>query len=378
MKAVLSFPGCHRRGGVERIVYECARYLAGLGHQVDVFANEWEVDPSQDIRYHAVTYPKHPYFLRPTFYFRACTDRLKSKSFDVLNTHGCVCPVGGVHWAQSLHRAWLEQSRQFRRAFSVPGIKQRLNPLHLVLLQLEARHFRERSYRKVIATTPQVRSDLNRHYGVPETDVKIIPNGFSPEEFSTEKRLSLRNSQRDQLGLKPHEIVLLFVANELERKGYATILDAMRRLQHPDLRLLVVGRAKSQEIRKLAAQAGLEDVVRDCGSTSDVSKYHAAADVFVLPTQYEAFCLAILEALGSGLPVVTTCVPGARDAIQPGINGALIDDPKSGIQLADALEPLLERNVREQMSSQAGETVRAYQWPIVLRQYEAVLQECIG
>jgi glycosyltransferase involved in cell wall biosynthesis len=61
----------------------------------------------------------------------------------------------------------------------------------------------------------------------------------------------------------------------------------------------------------------------------------------VLPTQYEAFCLAILESLGSGLPVVTSRVPGAHDAVQHGVNGALITDPRDGHELAEALRPLL-------------------------------------
>ena len=206
MKAVLSFPGCHRRGGVERIVFECARYLAGSRHQVDVFASEWEADPTQSIRYHSVPVPRQPFFLRPRFYFNACTERLKGEQYDVLNTHGCVCPVGGVHWVQSLHRAWLEQSRHSRKAFSSIQIKQRLNPLHPVLLQLEARHFREHRYRKVIATTPQVRSDLQRFYNVPASDVVIIPNGFSPEEFNPARRRLQREAEREKLGLKagPH------------------------------------------------------------------------------------------------------------------------------------------------------------------------------
>ena len=52
----------------------------------------------------------------------------------VLNTHGCICPTGGVHWVQSVHRARLDRSRSFRRPWSLGRIQQRLNPLHPVLL----------------------------------------------------------------------------------------------------------------------------------------------------------------------------------------------------------------------------------------------------
>ncbi|HLK60948.1 MAG TPA: glycosyltransferase family 4 protein [Chthonomonadaceae bacterium] len=373
MKAALSFSGCHRRGGVERILFECARFLASRQHDVTVFASEWEEDSTQPIRYHYVPMRRQPGFLRGASYFQACTQELTGFSYDVLNTHGCICPVGGVHWVQSIHASWLERSKQLRAPLSLSRLKQRLNPLHPVLLRMEARHFRDRSYRKIIATTWDVRDDLKRFYGVPEDDVVVIPNGFSPTEFNPERRLTRRDEMRRKLGLSPEHIALLFVANELERKGYPTILEALTRLKRPDIRLLVVGRASTITVEQQAARRGLSEQVIACGSTQDVSAFHAAGDLFVLPTQYEAFCLAILEALGSGLPVVTSMVPGARDAIQPGINGALIADPRNGEELAEALLPLLDRERRETFAAQASETVRPYQWPVVLERYERVL-----
>jgi glycosyltransferase involved in cell wall biosynthesis len=110
-----------------------------------------------------------------------------------------------------------------------------------------------------------------------------------------------------------------------------------------------------------------------CGSTADVAGFHAAADLFVLPTQYEAFCLAILESLGSGLPVITSDVPGARDAIVVGRNGSLISDPNNAEQLAEAIQPFLERAHREQISASSPETVKQLQWPVVLDRYEEIL-----
>lgn len=377
MKVALSFPGCHRRAGVERIMFECARYLASQGHDVNVFANEWEKDETQTIHYHYVPMQKQPFFLAGSSYFRECTKVLQGSDYDVLNTHGCVCPVGGVQWVQSVQRAWLEQSKKMRRPWSAGRIRQRLNPLHPVLLRLEDKHFGERQYQKVIATTPQVQADLNRLYGVPKEDVIIIPNGFSPVEFNAERRAQRRAEMRQQVGLAENHVALLFVANELERKGYPTILEALSLLKKTqegkNLRLLVVGRPDKQLVQQQAAQLGLEDQVIACGSTKDVSAFHAASDIFVLPTQYEAFCLAILEALGSGLPVITTKVPGAQDAIIHGENGFLIDDPRSGEQLAGALKMLLDDSTRADISNKAPETVKQYQWPSVLARYESVL-----
>lgn len=372
MKVALAFPGCHRRGGVERIMLECARYLVGTGHDVHVFASEFEKD-SAGFTKHVVALPRRPWFLKGAAFKDACSNALRHFDHDVLNTHGAVCPVGGVHWVQSLHSAWLDRSRQFRARWSIAGMRQRINPLHPVLLRLEEEHFRKRAYAKVIATTDQVRQDLGSYYGVPGEDVEIIPNGFSPTEFSPVIRASRREAKRRELGLRSDDVALLFAANELERKGYRVLLDAMRMIGRADVKLLVVGRPDPAIVKRLASSVGLADQVIACGSTSNMAAFHAAADLFVLPTQYEAFCLAILESLGSGLPVITTTVPGARDAIVHNVNGMIVQDPLNAEELAEAIRRGVDSATRASWSTAAPGTVTQYQWPKVLARYEQVL-----
>ena len=374
MKVALAFPGCHRKGGVERIMFECAKYLAGRGHDITIFATEWEPIEQPNVHYHRVAMRRRPAFMQGSSFFKHCTQELASTPYEVLNTHGCVCPTGGVHWVQSVHAAWLQRSKTLRKPFSIGRFKQRINPLHRILLRLEEEHFRERKFQRLIATTNDVRNDLHRIYDVPLESIEVVPNGFSPTEFNPERRRQLRPEMRQKLGLAPDDIALLFVANELERKGYHTILAAMRQLQRKDLRLIVCGRPDAAKVKSVAAEYGIADQVIAFGSSRDVGQLHAAGDIFVLPTQYEAFCLAILEALGSGMPVVTSRVPGAHDAIQEDVNGRLVSDPKNGNEFAQTLAPLLDRKRIEAFSAAAPGTVAAYQWPVVLARYEAILE----
>lgn len=374
MKIAFSYLGCHRRGGVERIVLECARWMSGRGHDVHVWTREWDESPEYSIQFHRVPAATGPSF-RSGLQFKIESEKmLRDQDFDVLSTHGVICPTNGVLWTQSVHRSWLDKSREHRGAWSSSGLKQRINPVHRVILALEEEHYRQRKYGRIVATTEYLRDDLKKYYDVPSEDVDVIPNGFNPNEFSPQVRASRRAEMRAQLGLGPNDIALLFAANELERKGYRTILEAMKRLNRPEIKLVAIGRTSRHEAVALAKEFGVQDRVLVQGSSSDVAGYHAAADLFVLPTQYEAFCLAILESLGSGLPVLTTRVPGAQDAIVPNVNGALIDDPKSGEQLAHALAPFLERDYREQVTSTTPATSDIYQWPRVFEQYETILQ----
>jgi UDP-glucose:(heptosyl)LPS alpha-1,3-glucosyltransferase len=360
-------------------VFECAGFLASREHDVTVYAHEWDETDSRDVHYRRVPVRSQPEFLRGTSYYHNCTETLTHEQFDVLNTHGAVCPTGGVHWVQSVHRAWLERCAEFRPAFSAARLRQRLNPLHPAILKLEETHFRERRYRKLIATTEQVRLDLHRHYQVPLEDVEIIPNGFSPSEFNPERRAARRAESRERLGLSRDHVAILFVANELERKGFETLLRAVKLIASPRLRVLAIGKPSQGAIRRIADRVGITDQVIACGPTSDVAAYHASGDLFVLPTQYEAFSLAILEALGSGLPVITTAVPGAHDAIRPGVNGTLISDPRSGEELAAAISPLLDDDRRTSLSATTPASVDPYKWPAVLELYERTLKAyCLG
>ena len=163
-------------------MFECANFLVARGHDVHVFAVDWESAPG--ITYHKVAVPPGPGFTFGRRYKDACTRMLRGEQFDVLNTHGAVCPTGGVEWVQSVHHAWLDAAKTFRSPMSLARWKQRLNPVHPVLLRLEREHFLPGNYWGLIATTPRVRLDLHRYFGVLEKDVQIIPNGFSPTEFN--------------------------------------------------------------------------------------------------------------------------------------------------------------------------------------------------
>ena len=249
MKIALAYPGCHRRGGMERVVYESAHFLAGRGHEVTVYANEWEANGSVNlngppIQYEHVANPAWPGFRRAPAFLAECTRRMRARNGGaaVLGTFGCECPTGGVYWVSCIHRAWLERAKSFLPALSLARWKQRLSPLHPILLKLEEMHLGQRKYRKIIAPTAEVKEDLERYYKVPAGDVAIVPNGFSPDEFNPRQRALRRDAMRRRLGLRPGDVALLFVANELERKGYRTVLAAMRELKWPNLRLLVIGR----------------------------------------------------------------------------------------------------------------------------------------
>ncbi|HTW94057.1 MAG TPA: glycosyltransferase family 4 protein [Tepidisphaeraceae bacterium] len=372
MNVGLAFPGCHRRGGVERVVLESANFLAARGHQVNLISCQRDTDALHpDIRHHAVTAGRST---RSRLYrFRDEASRIiasLSPAADVVAGFGVQSPRGSVTWVQSVHRAWIEIARDHR---SLPGrLKQLANPFHRAVLGMEQRYYGDRQYGRLIALTEGVKSDLMRCYGVPGGDIEIIPNGFSRDEFNVRKSAARRAAVRRELGIADDARAIVFVANELERKGFGPLLQALRLMKGYQPILLVAGRVTpgrfSREIERLG-----RDRVRFVGSTSDVAAYYAAADVFALPTQYEAWGLVIVEALACGLPVLTSRLAGASVAVSEGRSGLLLDDPRDSTEIASKLSRLLDGLGAS--PQEISDSVAIYSWNQVLPRYEEVLAQ---
>jgi len=368
MRIAVSFPGCHRRGGIERCVLEAVNFLAASGHEVHLLTSDWDQDAlDSGIHVHAISLPRRGSLLRLLAFARQSKKALADLPPGTVHAaFGVESPPGGVMWVPSVHKAWLEASQTQRNWRG--RLRQKVNPHHPALLKLERGYFGGRYPRKLIALTDQVKSDLMRLYAVPAEDIAVLPNGYSQTEFNTERASQHRADMRVKLGYGADAKVVIFVANELERKGFGPLLRAISLLQDDGVFLLAVGRLNPQAYADEIKQLGMTSRVRFTGPSSDVAAYYAAADVFALPTQYEAWGLVIVEALACGLPVLTSRLAGAAVTVQEGITGYLLDNPNDPAEIAAKLCPLLDGLPAS--AEEIERSVSAYSWPNILRQYE--------
>jgi UDP-glucose:(heptosyl)LPS alpha-1,3-glucosyltransferase len=377
VRIVLTYPDVTRAGGIERVVMECANFLAARGHGAHLFASRIEPGVLRaDVQVRHIPSPRRPDFAAMLRYQRRATRALEALSgaFDVHASFGSQSPRGGVLWVPSVHRAAMDMVLSRRR---LPGrMKQRFNPDHLTRLRLERDYYAGRTYARLIACTDRIRAELARYHRVPEEDVVVQPLGFDASEFDAARRAELRPRARAELGLGNRERVVLFVANELERKGFDTLVRAVARLGEPDLHVLVVGSVSAAGYAGEVDRLGLESRVRFAGPSTDVGYFHAAADAFALPTRYEPWGLAIVEALGSGLPVLTTRRAGASVAVEEGRTGLLLEDADDTREAASALDWLLSGGAAP--AEDISASVRNLAWPEVLERYERILEEVAG
>jgi UDP-glucose:(heptosyl)LPS alpha-1,3-glucosyltransferase len=106
----------------------------------------------------------------------------------------------------------------------------------------------------------------------------------------------------------------------------------------------------------------LGDRVRFAGRVADPEHYYAAADIFALPTFFDPFANATLEAMASGLPIVTSRQNGAAEILRPGVDGLIVDRPDDVEGLAEALASLADPAMRSALGGQARQTALRFPW----------------
>jgi glycosyltransferase involved in cell wall biosynthesis len=202
--------------------------------------------------------------------------------------------------------------------------------------------------------------------GVPAEKVLIVPNAVS-EEFL--RPLPDSAGLRAELGIKPGEHVVGEVSSLVPHEGMGTLLQATRLLRDRGLpvRTLIVGDGPERAaLQRQAKDLGLGEAVIFTGRVpaAKVREYHALLDVFVVPRTPDRVCQLVtplkpVEAMASGLCVLTSDVRALAEIIKPDVTGALTiaQDP---VALADSLEHLVcSPDLRKKLGDNAREWVAA-------------------
>ncbi|MBI5286983.1 MAG: glycosyltransferase family 4 protein, partial [Deltaproteobacteria bacterium] len=135
------------------------------------------------------------------------------------------------------------------------------------------------------------------------------------------------------------------------------------------------GKGNYKRYLKLAKRLGIEKDVVFEGPVRDVKDYYYASDIFVLPSIYEPFSNACLEAMAAGLPVVTSRVNGVSEILTDGEDGMIIDDPTNPGEITEKIAPLLEKKRRLRMGWAARVKAEGY---TIERSVEGVLRVVEG
>lgn len=219
----------------------------------------------------------------------------------------------------------------------------------------------------VVAVSEELKALTSRT--LPNKPIDVIPNGVDIEVFSP-RITDSRDSDK---------LAVLVVAQLIERKGIQFLIEALSSLDEEDRKRFHVDIYGSgpyeSTLKTLAASAGLAELIRFRGLAAheELPKVLRAADLFVQPTLQEGLPLALLEAMASGLAIVTTPVGGIPCAVTNGQSGLLVS-PADAPALAHALKTLInDPALRAKLQAGAREAALPYGWPSVWGKHDALI-----
>ncbi|MGI8891266.1 MAG: glycosyltransferase family 4 protein [Chthoniobacterales bacterium] len=292
-------------GGAEAYLKRLARGLSEAGHATRLFTDAaW---PPREWSWGPITR------LRGETAHRFADELEKAKPqehCDLLLSLERVWKCDVYRAGDGIHCSWMQRrdasSTVFRRWLRHFNVK------HQETVDLEKALF-SGGARQVIANSEMVKREAQHYYGYPADRITVVPNGVPLADFRPDPHA--RALRRKILRLREDEIAVLFVGSGWERKGLRYAIKAINSLGN-NFRLLIAGRGRGRWVKG--------QTVRRLGPVHDLPVLYAAADIFLLPTLYDPFSNACLEALAAGLPVITTRDNGFSEIIEQGVHGSII------------------------------------------------------
>jgi glycosyltransferase involved in cell wall biosynthesis len=290
--------------------------------------------------------------------------------------------IGRAH-VSTVHSTWEGEANAIR---GEPYSRLNANEKFMVSFKWFLRIFEERMMehsKRLIAVSDFTRKELTQYYGINQSKIRVIHNGVDIKKFHPTQD---KKKAKSELGFSREEPAILSVGRLYARKGLFTLIESMPVIvkRFPKAKFIISGKGQSDEMAKLIAHAerlAVRDNIVFTGYYPDAKlpKLYQAADVFAFSTFYEHHPFAVLEALSSQLPVVTTTVGGIPETITDGKDGFLCE-PFNAQQFSDRILYLLEHpETAEEMAFQARQTIeQRFDWRIVVKEAIKVYREVLS
>ena len=351
MKIALVRKNYTHYGGAESYLKLVADGLASRGHEVRIFSS---ADWPEGYSVTKVRSFRKPSFLSNILFAAESMRALRKEQADCILSFERTYFQDIYRAGDGCHREWLE-----KRGVLGSGLKKMsfsLNPHHRLLLFLESRCFMTSG--KIIANSMMVKKDIMKHYRVDDSKIEVIYNGTDLERFRPVEREE-KAAIKARLDIKEDKVVL-FAGADFKRKGLPALLRAFSLIKRDGVRLIAAGKIPKPEFISMARELGIDKEVTFWGPEKKIEGLYSASDLFVLPTIYDPFSNATLEAMASGIAVITTAYNGASEIIKDGVHGHVLKDPMDHHTLAGNMSDALDRS--EVMGKEAR--IKAEEYPI--------------
>ena len=332
--------GFSASGGAENYLQRLAQGIVNLGHEAQLFTtNDWPPD--------AWLFGKLARLRANSPIAFADELRELRTDVDVLASLERVWRCDVYRAGDGVHRAWLERRASFSNAWQ--KLFRAVKRKHRDILRLEESLFAQGGAGRVIANSKMVKEEIVRVYNYPADRIDIVYNGVPLDAFRFSEEM--RAKSRAAYGLDENDVAIVFAGSGWKRKGLRFAIEAVEACGNSKMHLFVAGRGNKYQFELSRANF--------MGEVGDLSALYAAADIFLLPTLYDPFSNACLEALASGMPVITTRANGFSEIIEDKVHGSVVDLPNDVAALRDAIiywsDPVRRSSARSTITERASQ-----------------------
>lgn len=201
---------------------------------------------------------------------------------------------------------------------------------------------------KSIAVSDMMKELLVNKGKIPQSKIEILPNFIFSENFGRNK-VENRRFFRETYNISPDAFVVGYAARMIPRKGWETFFNSLNDIKAKDVTVLFAGSGKDcEKLKKMLKKSDFSIEVKYIGYVSEMDKFYAGIDCFVIPSWWEPFGLTALEAQASGVPIVASDIPGLTEVVNwgnvllfPVKNSALLACQISALEHSKALRSRL-------------------------------------
>jgi len=236
-----------------------------------------------------------------------------------------------------------------------------------------------RSCDYLTANSADTREKNIRNFGIPADKIVVVHNGVDTERYRPDVD---GGAIRKQYGMADDEVLALYVGGFSIRKRIPLLLHMLSRLKGEscDFKLMIVGSGKGYEsvLQRMASELGVSDAVIFTGFVENarLPLYYAAADMVLVPSEYEPFGIINIEAMAVGRSVVASTAGGMCDIVVDGVTGFLVD--KDDFEDFGEKVGFLARNPRERKkmgSAALSRVLELFTWDRIKDKYLQAYEE---
>ncbi len=353
--------------GQGRVNLEILRRLARRGARITIVAMEitQELRELGNIRAIRVPLARVPIQIVRSSLFSLVASAWLALNKDIMAIvqvdGGTVLGKSDINVSHFVHAAWGDSP------FHVSRHDRGARGLYHKILNVVHRWEERRAYaatKQIIAVSSLVQRGLVA-IGADSAKITVVPLGVDAEFYRPGP------SDRRALGL-PERVFLAAFAGDMTtpRKNLDTVLRALQ--SSPAVHLAVIGSLNKNPYPSLAKKLGVAGQVTFLGFRKDVAAVFRSCDAFVFPSRYEPFGLVVLEALASGLPVVTAQSTGASDLVTPKC-GFVLRDAEDANGVAESLMQMQRDSAMlARMRAAARARAETYSWDAVAERFIAI------